>query len=190
MRRTPSAWLAALTLALAVPAGGCAGSDPSGASAEPAIDAATAGLPSPTSTAGTTAVTTPPPAAEPVRTPRFGQTFRYGGGLVVTVSEPRPFRPSPWVERRPGDPMRFEIVIRNRTDEEWNPSQLHARVLTSFTPAVQIFDYDHHVVARPEERLPAGGTTTFSVGYWITDVSAVTMVLSPGFGYQEITIGE
>ena len=193
MQRPPSTSLAvlAVTLAtLAMSASGCGSTDPAAASVEPGISATTAGLPSASPTSGTApAVPAPTAGEEPYRSPRFGQGFRYAGGLAVTVGEPERFRPSPWVKREPGVAMRFEVVVRNRTGDEWNPSQLHVRLLSAFAPAVQIFDYDHRVVARPEERVPAGRTVTFSVGYWVRDADRLTMEFSPGFGYQDITVG-
>lgn len=179
-----------LTGVLAMAASGCSTADPSANAAEPGLDAATAGLPSAApDTTSEVPIPSPTESEPPPTSPSFGKTFTYGGGLAVTVHEPEPFRPSPWVDRLPGTAMRFEITVRNRTGEQWNPSQLHVRLLSGFAPAVQIFDYDHAVVARPENRLAAGRSATFWVGYWVTDADQLAIEFAPGFGYQAITVG-
>ena len=131
---------------------------------------------------------TPAPSDSATESPRFGETFRYAGGLAVTVGTPEPFRPAPWVEPRPGTAMRLQVTVRNRTGTEWKPSQLHVRLLAAFAPATQIFDYDSDVVARPEHRVPPGRSVTFWVGYWVPDTESLAVVFSPGFGYQDITV--
>ncbi|WP_244928681.1 hypothetical protein [Nocardioides sp. W7] len=189
MPRTPPRSLAALLAiaSIALTTAGCADADPGATAPGPGIDAATAGLPE-TSTAPTPATTTGATGDAPAPAPRFGRTFRYGGGLAVTVAEPEPFRPSAWVQRQAGTPMRFEITVRNRTGDTWNPSQLHVRLLSAFTPATPIFDHDSQVLARPEERLADRGTVTFSVGFWVGDAEQLALELAPGFGYQPITV--
>ncbi len=176
---------------LAVAAGGCGAADPSASAAEPGQAAATAGLPSAAPTTGS-ADPAPDPTATPsdsaTESPRFGETFRYAGGLAVTVGAPEPFRPAPWVEPGRGPPCGSRSRCATGPGTEWKPSQLHVRLLAAFAPATQIFDYDSDVVARPEHRVPHGRSVTFWVGYWVPDTESLAVVFSPGFGYQDITV--
>ena len=190
MSRSPFPILTALvaTAVLALSASGRGTSDSSANAAEPRLDAATAGLPSASPPADATEPAASPTAGETASRPRFGETFRYGGGLAVTVAEPESFRPAPWVDRRPGTPVRFEITVRNQTGDEWNPSQLHVRLLAAFAPATQIFDYDNDVIARPEGRVPDGKSAKLPGGLLGTGHRAACDRVSPGFGYQSITV--
>jgi hypothetical protein len=137
---------------------------------------------------------TPAPAEAPSATARpqtklrFGKTFTYAAGLRVRIGKPEPFRPSPWVERMPGRPTRFTIIVVNNTGEIWNPSQLHVRLTSGFQPAVQVYDADKGIVARPEHRLREGKAVRFDVGYWVPDLRHLTLEFEPGFGYASSVI--
>ena len=168
--------LVAMSSALAT---GCSTADPSGG---------------PTSAGPTLAAVSEVPAAETTpsepagRDPRFGHRFAYASGLRVRIAEPKSFRPSAWIERLPGTPTRFVVVVDNKTGEEWNPSQLHVTLQSGFTSAPQIYDAEQGIVARPEARVRDGRSVTFSVGYWVTDPDDLTMEFAPGFGYQSTVV--
>jgi hypothetical protein len=130
----------------------------------------------------------PSATARPPKKLRFGKTFTYAAGLRVRIGKPEPFRPSPWVERMPGRPTRFTIIVVNHTGEIWNPSQLHVRLTSGFQPAVQIYDADLRVVARPERRVPDARSVRFAVGYWVPDLRHLTLEFEPGFGYARSVI--
>jgi hypothetical protein len=123
-----------------------------------------------------------------VKVPGFGESFRYGSGLRVQVDPPERFTPSPWIERRPGAPMRLRVSVRNGTEEVWNPSQLHLRLASGFVATEQIFDYEQDVIARPEDRVPAGGSVSFYVGYWVPDAERLSLEVDPGRGYQTTVV--
>jgi hypothetical protein len=88
----------------------------------------------------------------------------------------------------PGRPMQFTIVVLNKTGELWNPSQLHVRLTSGFQPAVQIYDADQGIVARPRRRLHDGASVRFAVGYWVPDPRHLTLEFEPGFGYASTVI--
>jgi len=129
------------------------------------------------------AVPTLPEPKEPAE-PEFGKTFTYTGGITVRIEEPERFTPSAWVKPLAGTPMRFQVTLRNTTAEEFNPSQLHVTLRSTFAEAVQIFDYEQGVVARPEDRLKPGRTVRFAVGYWVSDPQDMVMEFAPGFEYE------
>ncbi|WP_182526432.1 hypothetical protein [Nocardioides dongkuii] len=108
--------------------------------------------------------------------------------MRMQVGPPQRFTPSSWIEPRPGLPVRLRVTVRNGAEEPWNPSQLHVRLGSGFVPAEQIFDYDQGVVARPEERVPAGETVTFFVGYWVPDTERLSVEVDPGQGYQPTVV--
>ncbi|HCB03896.1 MAG TPA: hypothetical protein DEQ43_06555 [Nocardioides bacterium] len=182
MRRTGG--IAAVVLLTVAWASGCAGESSAGgpASAGPTLAVSES---APSATAAPTPASTPTPSA---RAPKFDRPFTYAAGLRVKVSAPEPFTPSPWVVPEPGTPLRFDVVVQNHTGKEWNPSQLHLKLTSGFQPAPQIYDAEKGVVARPEDRLPDRGIVRFSVGYWVTDETELALELSPGFGYQAVTI--
>lgn len=124
------------------------------------------------------------PEAPPRAAPTLGEGFAYTAGLRVRIGKPERFRPSPWIEREAGVPLAFPITVLNRTGEEWNPSQLHVRLQSGFQPAIQIYDAEKGIVARPERRLRDGGLINFRVAYWVPERSRLTLEFSPGFGYQ------
>lgn len=117
-------------------------------------------------------------------TPTLGKWFSYKTGLRVRIGKPERIQPSPWIEREPGIPLAFTVDVLNRTGEEWNPSQLHVRLQSGFTPATQIYDAEEGIVARPEHRLADGRSVRFQVAYWAPHESRLTLDFSPGFGYQ------
>jgi hypothetical protein len=166
---------------VALSAAGCGGDSGSGGPDEagPTI-AVAAGAPAPAPSAT--------PEATPSAAPRLGKGFAYRTGLRVRIGKPERFRPSPWIEREPGVPLAFTVVVLNRTGEEWNPSQLHVRLQTGFQPATQIYDAEKGIVARPEERLADGRSVTFRVAYWAPARSHLTVEFAPGFGYQPTVV--
>jgi hypothetical protein len=172
-------------LALAVLAGsaaGCGGDPEAGGPSEAGPTIAVAADPSRPPV--TSAI---PPERERV-TPALGKWFSYKTGLRVRIGSPARFRPSPWIEREPGVPLSFTVDVLNRTGEEWNPSQLHVRLQSGFTPSIQIYDAEQGIVARPEERVPAGRSVQFRVAYWAPEQSRLTVEFSPGFGYQSTVV--
>ena len=124
----------------------------------------------------------------PSRAPSLGKTFSYKAGLRVRIGKPEPFQPSAWVKQAPGVPLAFTVVVLNRTGEVWNPSQLHVRLQAGFRPAVQIYDAENGIVARPEQRLADGRSVRFRVAYWAPQQSRLTLEFSPGFGYQPTVV--
>lgn len=173
--------LIALT-ALAVLAAGCAGDSESGGPSEAGPTVAVAA-----DVSSPPAPSTPPPEAEDTN-PRLGRWFSYETGLRVRIGRPERFQPSSWIERQPGIPLAFSVVVVNRTGEEWNPSQLHVRLQSGFTPATQIYDAEQRIVARPERRLADGRTARFRVAYWVPEQRLLTVEFSPGPGYQPILV--
>jgi hypothetical protein len=196
MKRRGTVAAAALCVAVLCVAltacGGDGGSDVAadGPSPQPATGSAT-GAPSSTPTAAAATAPSSSPGGAATEVPeaaRFGKSFTYAGGLTVRVDPPEQFLPSKWVERVEGTPMRFSVTIGNDTGEEFNPSQLHLRLRSTYAEAAQIFDQEQGVVARPENRLRDGRTVRFTVGYWVTDPDDLVLEFAPGFDYASTSV--
>jgi hypothetical protein len=168
-------------LALAVLAGSAAGCGVDSAAGGPSEAGPTLAM---AADASRPPVTSAIPPERARATPALGKWFSYKTGLRVRIGSPERFRPSSWIEREPGVPLAFTVEVVNRTGEEWNPSQLHVRLQSGFTPAIQIYDAEKGIVARPEQRLADGRSLRFRVAYWAPQQSRLTLELSPGFGYQ------
>jgi len=106
------------------------------------MGAAACGAPAPveqgsTSTGGDVTLQEATPA---LRTVDFGGRFRFADGIAVSVSEPKPFRPSSSAYPRSDRAVAFEIFIRNDGDQPYRLSGLNVSATVDGVASKQVVD--------------------------------------------------
>lgn len=90
-----------------------------------------------TSTGGDVALQQALPA---LRTLDFGGQFRFDDGVAVSVSAPKPFRPSSSAYPRSDRAVAFEIIIRNEGDQPYRLSGLTVTATVGDVASKQVVD--------------------------------------------------
>lgn len=140
----------ALALCALLALGGCGGAEtatPAGGAAVPP------GTTSRVPVSGTRAQETP---ARPAVL--FGGDYRFGSGLVVTVSEPKTFTPSESAFPDADRAAAFMLTVRNETDKPYRLSQLSVRASTADERAPQVVDptQGYTGIVQADHDLPTG----------------------------------
>lgn len=127
-------------------------------------------------------VPTPTSAAPSVL--KFGDTFTYENGLVMTVSAPTSFTPSEWnTVDGATDYLRFDVTIVNGTPTVYDPSTFMASLQNGNVEAEQIFDSNAGLGGSPSTDILPGRETTFPIGFAITYPG--DLVLEATAGWQD-----
>lgn len=105
----------------------------------------------------------------------FGETLKRGDGLEVTVSAPESFTPGRYAAGGEGsaEHVRFEVTLKNGTDEAFDPSMLYATVTSGGVEGEEIFD--DGLDGAPMTTLLPGKSVTYPVGFGVKDSSDVLM---------------
>ncbi len=105
----------------------------------------------------------------------FGDTLKRGDGLEVTVSPPESFTPGRYSAGGEGSPehVRFEVTLKNGTDEAFDPSMLYATVTSGGVEGEEIFD--DGLEGAPMTTVLPGKSVTYPVGFGVEDSSDVLM---------------
>jgi hypothetical protein len=90
-----------------------------------------------TSTGGDVALQQAVPA---LRTVDFGGQFRFDDGIAVSVSSPKPFRPSSSAYPRSDRAVAFEILIRNDSEQPFRLSGLSVSATVGEVASKQVVD--------------------------------------------------
>lgn len=75
-----------------------------------------------------------------LRTMDFGGQFRFDDGVTVSVSAPKPFKPSNSAYPRSDRAVAFEIIIRNEGDQPYRLSGLSVSATVGDVPSKQVVD--------------------------------------------------
>lgn len=89
----------------------------------------------------------PPADSRPDYVAEFGQAYEWEDGLLIKVSEPKPYKPSKWAccpeNSENLDAVMFTVKIVNGTNKPWNPDDwFYATLLAGSTEAQQVHDSD------------------------------------------------
>jgi hypothetical protein len=118
---------------------------------------------------------------------KFGQTFQWTDGLEVTVSPASPFTPSKFAVSSPAASyLGFTISVFNNSDEPYDPVLFRATAQSGTTEASTVFDPDNNFNDSPSTSVLPGRTSTFLMGYGVSDPSDVVMEVSPGVEYRSV----
>lgn len=137
----------------------------------------------------TTATSEPEPeaTAEPAgaTTAKFGETFDYEDGVSVTISKPKEFKPSEYIEVDKGaTPLSFTVTVVNGSDAPLDLVLFNASLQSSNEEAAQLFDVEKKMEGAPSTSLLPGREAQFLVGFGAKDPADLVLEASPGFEYD------
>lgn len=116
---------------------------------------------------------------------KFGQTYTYTDGLAVTVSAPKPYKPSQYAAcDKAKSYIAFTITLKNGTGKVFDPSLFHETVQSGQTEGDSCFDSQQGLGGGPDTKLLAGRTVTWKVGFGIADPKDIVMEVTPSFDYD------
>ena len=147
--------------------------------------------PAETATA-TTTQQSPPPTSEappPVVNPKFGETFTYEDGLVVTVGAPQPFTPSEYAfvgEPAPPAFVAFDVTIVNGTQQNFDPVSFYVTMQSANVEEEQIFDSENGIEGSPSTPILPGREAVFKIAFGATNPNDLVMQVSPSFDHEPI----
>lgn len=175
MRKYSSVVLVAIGLLL----GACATEEGTGTSAE-----SVAGTNRPSAEAATTAEAPETPEAPP-KNPKFGQTYTWENGLAVTVSTPKPFKPSEYAAAEKATAyLEWTVTIVNGTKDNYDPSLFSTTLQSANTEASEVFDMENGFEGSPSTTLLPGRESKFKIGYGVQDPKDLVLEVTPGFEYE------
>jgi hypothetical protein len=102
--------------------------------------------PSTSTTSAPPATTEPAPSEMPVPEPqdsaqaRFGERYKYSDGLIVSVSRPVEFTPSPGTDGVGSHSVKFVLTYTNTSNSPFDPSHVTIKVLSQGNEGVDIYD--------------------------------------------------
>jgi hypothetical protein len=173
---------AAIGLAAVFALSGCAGT-PGAVTDE---EVAGTNRPTATSPAKSTPTTEAPP---PVVNPKFGETFTYEDGLVLTVSAPQPYTPSEYSyvgEPAPPAFVAFDITIVNTTQANYDPAMFFATMQSANVEQQQIFDSANGIEGSPTTPILPGRETVFRLAFGAANPADLVMQVSPSFEHEPV----
>ena len=119
----------------------------------------------------------------------FGSPFTYDDGLYVETGVPTTFTPTSQAElgdEVEGTPVRIRLKITNGTRGRFTPHTLEASAVSGGQPALQIADPGSQMdLTGPGIELRTAGTSTFDLGFVVTDPSDITLTILPAIGGYE-----
>lgn len=112
--------------------------------------------------------------------PTFGDTYTYDDGLSVTISQPEEFSPS---ETASGGEefdahLQFEVTIENEAGEDYQPDLSHISASSGGQEGEAVFDNAQGLDSPPSTTLLDGQSTSYSVGFGVSDADDVTVEYS------------
>lgn len=157
---------------------GCSGDDlADGVISEPAMDVA---VETPVVTEPQSETASPTPTQSPFA--RFGQTFTYPIGVAITISRPAAYKPSnSSTVSSKASPVAFTVLIKNGSEEIYDPSFFSTSAQSGDTEAEEIFDSANNVDGSPSTKLLPGRSVKFRIAYAVEAPSDIVMEVNPGF---------
>lgn len=125
--------------------------------------------------------------AAPVN-PKFGESYEWEDGLVVTVSAPTPFTPSEYAYVGEGSPayLLFTVTVVNGSEVNYDPTLFFNTLQSGNAEAEAIFDSDNGLSLPPQTALLPGREATFNIGFGVADPNDLVMEVTPGFEYDSV----
>lgn len=124
--------------------------------------------------------------AEESTEPAFGEAFTYDDGLTVTVSAPKPYKPSNSAAAGKGEAVAFDITLVNNTGATFDPSLLSASLQSGNGQAEEIFDTAKGLNGSPMTKLLDGREAKWIIGYTVQDPNDLVLEVSPDFERESI----
>ena len=123
------------------------------------------------------------PASGGVQVSAFGATSSWETGVEVTVSQPKPFRPSQYAANADGARnVSFEITVENGSDAPLELVTMMVQASFKGQPIEQIFDSTKNVGGTPSTSVLPGKSATFTVAYSLDkDPGELQLEVTPGF---------
>ncbi|MFC5947091.1 phage holin family protein [Pseudonocardia lutea] len=112
----------------------------------------------------------------------WGQAFRYGDGLTVTVSEPVAYKPSRYAVTTTGRAVKVDITVTNESSQPFDSAIVQITGSHGGFSAPQIFDSAKGLVGAPSGTVLPGKSITFPVGLEVGDeVGDFQVEVTPDF---------
>lgn len=114
--------------------------------------------------------------------PTFGQSYTWDNGLTLTVSKPKPFKPSAYAAgaEKPGTSLRFEITVVNKTGKPYEIVGDYVTLQSGNTEAEQIFDSEKGLNGTPNTPVLDGREAKYSIGFQVQKPQDLVMQYQPG----------
>jgi hypothetical protein len=172
----------AIVLAAAFALSGCGGT--SGRVSDEEV--AGSNRPTETSPAESTPTTEAPP---PVVNPKFGETYTYEDGLVVTIGTPQPYTPSESAavgEPRPPAFVVFDVTVVNGSQANYEPAIFSVSLQSANVEEQQVFDSANGIGGTPTTPILPGREAAFRLAFGATNPNDLVMQVSPSFEHEPI----
>jgi hypothetical protein len=159
---------AAIALSLSACTGGAPDANPAAGSNRPASESAA-------------------PAAEEApksENSKFGESYTYTDGLVLTIGAPQPFTPGEYASKGT-EPnfVTFDITVVNGTEKNFEPTLFYQTLQSANAEATGV--YDTELMGAPQTVVLPGREVTFKVGYGVLDPADLVMQVRPGIEYGD-----
>lgn len=134
------------------------------------------------------------PSEEPTEEPsddgvaQFGETYTWEDGIAVTISKPKPFKPSESAAGgENGEALKFTVRIVNGTDAKYDPSLFSATVQSGNKEAEQVFDSAKEINGAPSTSVLKGREVEFPIVFAVSDPKDIVMDVAPDYEHETVT---
>lgn len=119
----------------------------------------------------------------------FGEPHEFEDGVAVSVSKPKPFKPSSTATTG-GEPdyVSFEVHLENGTDRKISTGQVAVTVESGDGQAGDIIDVKKGLAGPPSKQVVAGKALTWKLGFGVIDPADVTVQVQVGTEREPVTI--
>jgi len=122
------------------------------------------------------------------QTVRFGTTWEWEDGVAVTVSKPKPFRPSEYAAGKDGAKkfVSFTITVKNGSKQKIDLTGM-ANMASGDTESHEVFDSGNGVSGAPMTGILPGRKVTYKVAFGITNPNDLVLEYAPTFSHENAT---
>lgn len=117
---------------------------------------------------------------------KFGAAYTYKDGISVTVSAPKPYKPSEYAAgaEKYKSFVSFEVRLVNKTGSSWDPSVFSATVQSNNEEGEQVFD--EGTEGAPDTKLLNGREVKFTIAYGVANPKDIVMEVNPDFDHDAV----
>jgi hypothetical protein len=118
----------------------------------------------------------------------FGETYTFEDDIALTVSEPKPFKPSQYAAtgNKFKNFQRFTVTVVNGSDVAYDPTMIYATMQSGDAEAEEVYDTQNGLEGSPQTKVLPGRQTKFDIGFGVKNPSDLVMEIAPGFEYDSV----
>ena len=127
------------------------------------------------------------PAPADDGTVAFGQSYRWDDGLQVTISTPKPYKPSRWAAaKKSKNYLVMTVTVLNGTSATYEPALFNLSAQSGDAESEQVFDSGNGVGGSPNTKLLKGRQAKWKVAFAVKNPKDLVVEVTPDFEHDPV----